>query len=415
MFTFGQLYFLAPAACVFFAFLGDKYGRKRIIINTAMIMAVASLAIVILPTYETWGENATILLLMLRVIQGIALAGEPTAANLYLIENTSLDRSAPWYTQAPWYIKMMGAVEEVGGMAALLLGYLALTVFKDHSQGWRLPFVFCAIFVVFLVSIRKRLSESEDYQKATSNRPLNIFDEGGMSHFYKSVLFQHHNILYWILLLLPYPIVFSLCFLHMSPQVIHQTSGASEDVLLYNTAVSMGSVILSLASAYFPLKYTWDLRKTTAAYVSIGSCLAFVGVWCLENCFSVSLIYVCQIFMMSLINFGLVMPGLLKAFPVVGRYSLMGIGWGIARVINFILIVMVMTALEKTMGFYGLLGLLYGVIALALLAVYAHVSCEELDTAYLRECLKDAKPVEEVYHILTAEEAHQYMKGHTNK
>ena len=392
-FTFCQLYLIAPIACAAFAYFGDKLGRKKIIISTAMVMAVASVCIVFLPTYETWGENATILLLMLRLIQGVALAGEPTAANLYLIESSSLLRDAVWYQQASWYVKIMGATESLGGLFALLLGYASLTLFKDYTHGWRIPFIFCSIFVIFLFWIRTRLSESEDYREATSNQNVNIFNEEGVSRFYRSILFQYQNAFYWILLLLAYPIVFYLCFLQISPKVVSQPS-SPEDVLLYNAYVSLGTIVLSLLSAYFPLRYRWNLRTTTACYVNVGCLFALGAIVFLENHASVYLIYICQILMMSLINFGLVMPGLLKVFPVIGRYSLMGIGWGIARLINFILVVIVIAAIEQAFGLYGCLILLYGIVTLGLYAVYAHVSYDTLGEASMRKTLQRTKTVE---------------------
>ena len=150
-FSFSQIYLIAPIACLIFAYLGDKHGRKPIILHTALWMAITSVLIIFLPTYETWGENSVILLLILRIIQGIALAGEPTAANLYLMESTYMDRNSPWYNQAPWYVTVMGVTEQVGGVIALLLCYTSLTYLKDYTHGWRVPFACCGIFILFVL------------------------------------------------------------------------------------------------------------------------------------------------------------------------------------------------------------------------------------------------------------------------
>lgn len=409
-FTFTQLYLIAPISCIIFAYLGDKHGRKQIIIKTALIMAIASFAIVLLPTYETWGENATILLLMLRLIQSIALSGEPTAANLYMIESTSLSRDEVWYKQAPWCIAIMNITENVGGLIALLLGYVSLSLFKNYTHGWRIPFIFCSVFVIFIAYIRTKLTESDDYEKETSNQTLSIFDEQGMSSFYKSIMFYYRNTIYWIMLLIPYPIVFNIGFLQISPLIIKRISGSSESLLIYNSYVSVGVILLFLLWAYLPLKYKWNLKRTVSVYVIIGSLFASLGIWCMENYFNIYLIYICQILLLSLISFSVLLrPGILKTFPVIGRYSLMGIGWGIARIINFFLIVFVMTSIQSAFGLYGSLLLLYVVTGIGLYAVYAHVSYDELDSASFRETLKNAQPVEGEYNILKSEEAHDYV------
>jgi MFS family permease len=357
-----------------------------------------------MPTYETWGETATILFLVLRVIQGVALAGEPTAANLYLFENSSLSRDDPWYTQAPWYCKVMGISEQVGGLFALLIGYIALHFFNDYVHGWRIPFVFCAVFVVFLAFMRKRLTESYDYQVASGNKEINMFAQNELRDFYKKIQFHRSSMVYWILLLLPYPIVFYMCFLQISPKVVSGT----EELLLHNTYVSLGSILISLFSAYFPLRYKWNLRITVASCAIMGCLFAFMSIWCLENHYSFYMVYIFQILMMSLINFGLVMPALLKVFQTVGRYTFMTLGWAIARFTNFFLIVIVMKIIEDRFGLYGCLIFLYGIVGLALYAVYAHVSYYNMDIESIKRSIKKARTVEGVT-VMSREEINEYM------
>ena len=415
-FSFSQIYLIAPIACLIFAYLGDKHGRKPIILHTALWMAITSVLIIFLPTYETWGENSVILLLILRIIQGIALAGEPTAANLYLMESTSMDRNSPWYNQAPWYVTVMGVTEQVGGVIALLLCYTSLTYLKDYTHGWRVPFACCGTIILFVLYIRTRLAESEDYKKFTSDQQaVNILahNETGLSFFKKSILFYKKNVFSLFFLFVVYPTVFNLCFLQISPQVVGIDS-PPEDLALYNIYVSIGTILLSLLKTYLPLRFNWNLRKTTATYVSVGCICAFLAVWGLENNSSWIFVFVCQILIISLLNFGLVMPGLIKMFPIIARYRLMALSWSLARFSNFFLIVFGTSAIKGVFGLYGSLYMVYALAIPALFAVWYHICYYTVDQIIFMKNSKKANIIHQSIQVMSNKEAMDRIYGTSN-
>lgn len=84
---FGTSYFMRPIGAVLFGHIGDKHGRKPAIIGTLLLMALATFGIGILPTYKTIGIVAPILLVIFRMLQGIAVAGEFNGAAVLLTEH----------------------------------------------------------------------------------------------------------------------------------------------------------------------------------------------------------------------------------------------------------------------------------------------------------------------------------------
>lgn len=391
-FIFCQMYLFAPIACFLFSYLGDKYGRKSIIVHTSMLMAITSILILFLPTYDTWGDYATFTIIILRIFQGIALAGEPLAANLYLAESSTIDINEPWYKQTAWYLKLAHSSEQLGGLFALIICYISLHYFDEYSQSWRIPFVFGFVFVFFVFILRIRLSESEEYAAATNNKKITIGGKFKDSYFYlrKTLFFYKRNVLCWILLLLPYPIIFNICFLHITPRIIG-VDAPLESMLEHNAYLSIGCIFSNLFFAFFPLKFKWNLKITVMAYVLIGCICATVAIWMLENKVESSCLFTLQVLMMSLINFGLIMPALMKVFPVIGRYTLIGFGWSISRFIGFFIVVLGIKAICDAFGLYGCLYLLFFLISLGLFATWYHVCYYTIDDQITLKNYKESK------------------------
>ncbi|HEY5880120.1 MAG TPA: MFS transporter [Nakamurella sp.] len=162
--SFGTLavgYLARPIGGVIFGHFGDKFGRKNILIITLLIMGGVSFLIGLLPTQETIGMAAPILLVTLRIIQGFAVGGEWAGAALMSMEHA-----------APKGRGFAASIVASGGPSGAVLATLVLTAFSVLPEeqflawGWRVPFLLSAILVVIAFFMRLRVTESPEFVAA---------------------------------------------------------------------------------------------------------------------------------------------------------------------------------------------------------------------------------------------------------
>jgi MFS family permease len=162
-----------PLGSLVFGRLGDTVGRKTTFLITLLMMGVSTAAIGILPTYASIGMLAPVLLILLRVVQGIALGGEYAGAATYVAEHAPEDRRGYYtsYIQLTPTIGLFVSSMTVLGLRAALGG----PAFADW--GWRAAFLVSLVFVAISYYIRMRLEESPVFaelkaQGKTSPAPI---------------------------------------------------------------------------------------------------------------------------------------------------------------------------------------------------------------------------------------------------
>ncbi len=162
--SFGTLavgYLARPIGGVIFGHFGDKFGRKNILIVTLLMMGGVSFLIGLLPTQETIGMAAPILLVTLRIVQGFAVGGEWAGAALMSMEHAT-----------PKGRGFAASIVASGGPSGAVLATLVLTAFSllpDEtflSWGWRVPFLLSGILVVIAFFMRLRVTESPEFVAA---------------------------------------------------------------------------------------------------------------------------------------------------------------------------------------------------------------------------------------------------------
>lgn len=171
--TYAAGFLVRPFGALVFGRIGDMAGRKYAFLVTIIVMGAATFGVGLLPTYATIGWLAPILLVSLRLLQGLALGGEYGGAATYVAEHSAPDRRG--FTTS--FIQMTATAGFF--LALLIIGlcrvFLQAEMFSDW--GWRLPFLVSLVLLVFSVIIRLRLSESPVFQKMqaegrASKRPL---------------------------------------------------------------------------------------------------------------------------------------------------------------------------------------------------------------------------------------------------
>ncbi len=154
--TFGVAFIARPIGSAIFGHFGDRIGRKTTLVLALLTMGLATVSIGVLPTYNTIGVVAPLLLALCRFFQGIGLGGEWGGAVLLATENAPPGKRA-WYGMFPQFGSPLGFF--LSGGVFLLLSRL-LTDQQFFRFGWRLPFLASATLVLVGLYLRLKISET---------------------------------------------------------------------------------------------------------------------------------------------------------------------------------------------------------------------------------------------------------------
>jgi MFS family permease len=162
--VFGAGFAARPFGAVFFGRIGDMVGRKYAFLVTLLIMGGATTLIGFLPTYQSIGIAAPIILVTIRILQGLALGGEYGGAAVYVAEHVP-DNKRGYYTS---YIQITATLGLFVSLAVILLvrGVMSTVAFNEY--GWRIPFILSIFLVGVSVYIRSKMKESPLFTKMKS-------------------------------------------------------------------------------------------------------------------------------------------------------------------------------------------------------------------------------------------------------
>jgi MFS family permease len=171
--TFAVGFMVRPFGALFFGRIGDIVGRKYAFLVTLSIMGGATALIGFLPTYATIGLLAPIILLAIRVLQGLALGGEYGGATVYVAEHVP-DGKRGYYTS---FIQITATLGLFASLLVILGTQQAMTPEHFKAWGWRIPFLASIILVTISLYIRLKMKESPIFSQIkasgmTSTQPL---------------------------------------------------------------------------------------------------------------------------------------------------------------------------------------------------------------------------------------------------
>ncbi len=158
--TFGAGFAARPFGALFFGRIGDLVGRKYTFLVTMLIMGGATFLIGLLPDYGKIGIAAPIILVTIRLFQGLALGGEYGGAATYVAEHVA-DNKRGYYTS---FIQTTATLGLFASLIVILVVQQALPAQDWESWGWRLPFLLSSVLVIVSLIIRLRLKESPMFQ-----------------------------------------------------------------------------------------------------------------------------------------------------------------------------------------------------------------------------------------------------------
>jgi MFS family permease len=159
--TFAVGYVARPIGGVIFGNLGERFGRRFVLVTTLLVMGTTTAMIGLLPTYESAGILAPVLLVVLRFVQGSALGGEWAGAVLLCVEHgsdTQRGRNGAWTQVGPSLGTLIAT-----GLLAWITAVLSPAEFQ--AWGWRLPFLASVFLVGFGLWIRRGVGETPVYQE----------------------------------------------------------------------------------------------------------------------------------------------------------------------------------------------------------------------------------------------------------
>ncbi|QGZ66182.1 MFS transporter [Paraburkholderia acidisoli] len=232
-----------PLGAIICGHLGDKVGRRNLMLGTVSVMGITSVLMGLLPTYAQIGVFAPLLLVILRIVQGFALGGESTGGQLMALEHAPADRRGKY----SGLIGMCAPLSQIVANAVLLTLSATMSAQAFLSYGWRIPFVASVVLVLVGIYIRVRVSETPAFVEmkrsaiAQKGRPLH----DAFRLHYKTILrmmlfFCGPTALFYL------AVVFTLSYLTNTLGVPKQTSFIL--LMIANACAIVGSIVGGLVS-----------------------------------------------------------------------------------------------------------------------------------------------------------------------
>jgi len=162
---FAVAYLMRPLGAIVFGHIGDRHGRRRMMLLSVAMMSIAMLATALLPTRASAGPAAGWLLLLLRCVMGFSVGGEYTGVVAYLLEGAPRSRRGLVTSSA-------SAASEVGGLLAVGMSALTVSAVSAaalESWGWRIPFLVGAALAGSVWIARTMIDESPDFVRQQVN------------------------------------------------------------------------------------------------------------------------------------------------------------------------------------------------------------------------------------------------------
>lgn len=308
-------FFVRPLGAILFGHLGDRIGRKKTLIISILLMSLPTIGIGLLPTCETIGLAAPILLIILRICQGLSAGGESTGAILFVLESAPKTHRG---LLGSFLWSMTGAGMLMGSFAAMLVAHYSM-----YPWAWRIPFILGIITGLIAFFLRRRTPESHNFTQALQTNSLAMFPlrEGITKYRYEMLIIMG---LYTLSSMITY-----IVFIFMPSFAANTTGLPYAQTSLINTLTFAFSIILLPLSGFISDKIG---RKTCLQWsacgfillsyplfklISLGNLTAFIGVQIL--------------FLILAAGFqGSLTAAVFELLPTNVRYSVTAVGYNIS-------------------------------------------------------------------------------------
>jgi MHS family proline/betaine transporter-like MFS transporter len=251
---FAAGFLMRPLGSGVFGWLGDTLGRSRTMMISVSMMVLPTVLLGSLPTFKDIGLWAAVLLVIIRMIQGLSVGGEFSSSVTYLVETAPGDKRG-----------ISGSWANSGSMAGMLLGAgvaAALTSFMPgeivNAWGWRVPFLFGGVIGGSAIYLRRRLSESEHYKS-------HHFRRSKTSPLLQAFTTNRKQMIQAIIFASGYGILFYIPLVYL-PEWLHSNTGMPRDLALQiNTAATLMLLILIPVSGWIGDRFVRRTRFIAAS------------------------------------------------------------------------------------------------------------------------------------------------------
>jgi MHS family proline/betaine transporter-like MFS transporter len=231
--VFAAGFFMRPLGAGLFGWLGDTVGRTKTMMVSVMMMALPTVLLGCLPTYDTAGIWAPILLILIRLVQGLSVGGEFSSSVVYLVETAPDGKrgySGSWANTGSMVGMLLGA--GVAATATSLLSEEAL-----HAWGWRLPFLIGGLIGLVAILLRRNLPESKHFTR-------HLRDRSQTSPLLQAFTTDRLKMIKGIMFASAYGMIFYLPLVYL-PEWLHVQTGMPRDkALQINTAATALLLVL---------------------------------------------------------------------------------------------------------------------------------------------------------------------------
>ncbi|MFP3462762.1 MFS transporter [Arthrobacter globiformis] len=259
-------YFARPIGGIIFGHFGDRLGRKPMLMITIWLMGVSTVLLGLFPTYSVIGIGATVTLVLLRVIQGLAVGGEYGGAALLIIEHAAKSNRRGLYSAWANVGASMGFL-----LASALLALLTATTTQEQFEtwGWRVPFLVSAVLLLVGSYIRKQIQDTPEFKKLKSQ------EEGSHSKVHKVPLLtllktQWRALITAVAVPLATLVFYQIGLVFITPYATRYAGYGATAVLTAITIAQLFYIALSISFAYLSDRIG---RRPVMAFGAVGCAL----------------------------------------------------------------------------------------------------------------------------------------------
>ncbi|WP_295780753.1 MFS transporter [uncultured Microbacterium sp.] len=351
--TIGISFLFRPLGAIVAGYLGDRLGRKKMLVLTLIMMGVSTALIGVLPTYAAIGVAAPVLLILLRVLQGFSAGGEWGGAALLSVEHAPVHRRG-----------YFGAYPQIGVPVGMILATATLWILTSSMSaeaflawGWRVPFLFSIVLIVVGYVIRRAVEESPVFEdlvrrRKESSAPLGqLFRKNWRQVLLTALVFIGNNAAGY--LLIAFFATYTVTVLGLERPT----------VLLATTLASFGWLVFTL--------WGGRLSDTLGRVRTFQLGYLLLAVWAVPMWFLIDtgniIWYFVALFVMTLglgLSYGPQAALYAEMFPANVRYSGVSIGYALGAILGGAFAPMIAEALLRSTGASWTIGAYIAVAAL---------------------------------------------------
>ncbi|QJI36657.1 glycine betaine/L-proline transporter ProP [Pseudomonas sp. ADAK13] len=397
--TFSVPFLIRPLGGLFFGRLGDKYGRQKVLAATIVIMSLSTFAIGLIPSYDSIGIWAPILLLLAKMAQGFSVGGEYTGASIFVAEYAP-DRKRGF----------LGSWLDFGSIAGFVLGAGVVVLISAvigeeafQSWGWRLPFFLALPLGMIGLYLRHALEETPAFQQHVEQLEQGDREglAGGPKVSFKEVATKHwRGLMTCVGVVVVTNVTYYMLLTYMPSYLSHNLHYSENHGVLIIIAIMVGMLFVQPMIGFVSDKIG---RKPFILFGSIALFFLAIPAFMLINSGKLGLIFSGLLIIAVVLNFfiGVMASTLPAMFPTHIRYSALASAFNISILVAGLTPTAMAWLVETTNNLYMPA---YYLMVFAVLGLFTALTMKETANKPLRGAAPAASDIEEAKELLQEHE-----------